>query len=144
MTLDDIMNEWEKDKSMDSTSLDSESLKIPDLHHKYHKMLSAENAVLRRMAARVEEVKTLRWLNFSGKLDEDTLKKYNWEPFDLKVMKQDTQRFVDGDPILNKYVIELGDQKEKIELIKSIMSQINNRSFQINNAIKWQQFLTGQ
>ena len=144
MTIAEIENEWLKDKDMDSTALDKESLKIPDLHHKYHKMLSAENAVYRRMAARVEEVKTLRWMYFSGKLDEDTLKKYDWEPFDLKVMKQDTQRFVDGDPVLNKYVIELGDQKEKVELIKSIMSQLNGRSFQINNAIKWQQFLNGQ
>jgi hypothetical protein len=143
MTLSDIEDEWQKDKAMDSTALDVESLKIPDLHHKYHKMLSAENAVYRRMMARVEEVKTLRWMYFSGKLDEDALKKYEWDPFDLKVMKQDTQRFVDGDPVLNKYVIELGDQKEKIDLIKSIMSQVNNRSFQINNAIKWQQFLTG-
>ena len=143
MTLSGIEDEWQKDKAMDSTALDVESLKIPDLHHKYHKMLSAENAVYRRMMARVEEVKTLRWMYFSGKLDEDALKKYEWDPFDLKVMKQDTQRFVDGDPVLNKYVIELGDQKEKIDLIKSIMSQVNNRSFQINNAIKWQQFLTG-
>ena len=143
MTLSDIEDEWQKDKAMDSTALDVESLKIPDLHHKYHKMLSSENAVYRRMMARVEEVKNLRWMYFSGKLDEDALKKYEWDPFDLKVMKQDTQRFVDGDPVLNKYVIELGDQKEKIDLIKSIMSQVNNRSFQINNAIKWQQFLTG-
>ena len=76
MTLSDIENEWEKDKNVDSTALDKESLRIPDLHHKYHKMLSAENAVYRRMAARVEEVKTLRWMYFSGKLDEDTLKKH--------------------------------------------------------------------
>tara|TARA_R100000951_G_C2586218_1_gene163523 strand:+ start:381 stop:815 length:435 start_codon:yes stop_codon:yes gene_type:complete len=144
MTLDDIMSEWEKDKKMDSTALDRESLNVPELHHKYHKLLSEENKLYRRMSARVEELRAVRWMYFSGKLDEDTLDKNGWEPFDLKVVKQDVQRFIDGDSVLNKYVIELGDQKEKIDLIKSIMSMISNRSFQINNAIKWNQFLTGQ
>lgn len=144
MTIDDIMSEWDKDKKIDSTTLDTESLRVPELHHKYHKMLNEENRVHRRMIARIDELRVIRWQYFTGKLDQDTLVKNGWEPFDLKIVKQDVQRFMDGDTVLNRYSVELGDQKAKIDLIKSIMTMVSNRSFQINNAIKWQQFLSGQ
>ena len=38
MTLDQIMDAWREDSTVDSTELGLESLKIPELHSKYLKI----------------------------------------------------------------------------------------------------------
>ena len=47
MTLDQMMEEWRKDSSIDTTELGNESLKIPELHSKYLKIYFEERKKLK-------------------------------------------------------------------------------------------------
>ena len=47
MTLDQLMEEWRKDATIDSTELGTESTKIPELHSKYLKLYFDERRVLK-------------------------------------------------------------------------------------------------
>ena len=38
MKLEEIQESWSSDSQIDDTELDNESLKIPDLHHKYSRI----------------------------------------------------------------------------------------------------------
>ena len=49
MRIDDIMAEWEKDATIDKVDLDTESLKIPNIHAKWLKILSGERQKLRAL-----------------------------------------------------------------------------------------------
>ena len=76
----------------------------------------------------------------TGKADPE---EYQNENFDLKVLRQDVDKFLDADDSIIK-------QRQKIEYLKQIckfcedtLKQINNRTFQIKNAIEWKKFTEG-
>lgn len=144
MDLDQIFSEWDKDRSIDNTALDKASLDIPYLHGKYLKLYTHENSVLKRMTAAFKREELIRFNYYSGKLSEEELKDNQLEPFNLKVMRQDVPRYLEADKKLNGMTLQMELQKEKIDALKSILNMISNRSFQINNAIKWNQFLSGE
>ena len=77
---------------------------------------------------------------YTGKADPE---EYQNENFDLKVLRQDVDKFLDADDSIIK-------QRQKIEYLKQIckfcedtLKQINNRTFQIKNAIEWKKFTEG-
>ena len=68
---------------------------------------------------------------------------YKDSNFDLKVLRQDVDKFIDADEDIIK-------SRQKIEYLKQIcgycestLKQINNRTFQIKNAIEWKKFTMG-
>lgn len=143
MKLEDIFKEWGCDCKVDDVALDKESLKIPTLHNKYLKMYTSENLNLKRMMHQYKEMERDKFEYYSGKMCEEDLAERGWDQFDHKLLKQDIPRYLDSDPILIEMLLKIDYQKEKVEAIKSILSSINSRSFNIGNAIKWQQFLNG-
>lgn len=143
MKLEDIFKEWGCDCKVDDVALDKESLKIPTLHNKYLKMYTSENLNLKRMMHQYKEMERDKFEYYSGKMCEEDLTERGWDQFDHKLLKQDIPRYLDSDPILIELLLKIDYQKEKVEAIKSILSSINSRSFNIGNAIKWQQFLNG-
>ena len=51
--------------------------------------------------------------------------------------------YLDADPELDKLQSKLVYQKEKINYLESILKSLNNRTFQIKNAIEWKKFTHG-
>ena len=143
MKLEDIIKEWSQDCKIDTIALDKESLRIPTLHNKYLKIYTSENLLLRKMTHNFKEMERDKFEYYSGKMCEEDLKERNWDQFDHKLLKQDIPRYLDSDSDLIKLLLKIDYQKEKVETVKSILSSINSRSFNISNAIKWQQFLNG-
>jgi hypothetical protein len=143
MKLEDILSEWAKDSKIDNTELDKESLKIPSLHNKYLKMYTSENLKLKRMMHDFKDLERDKFEYYSGKMCQEDLTERGWSQFDHKLLKQDIPRYLESDRELITILLKIDYQREKVETVKSIMSSINGRSFNINNAIKWQQFLNG-
>ena len=46
MKLEEIQESWSSDSQIDDTQLDNESLKIPELHHKYYRIFQTKNSNL--------------------------------------------------------------------------------------------------
>ena len=143
MKLESILALWEQDSKVDRLELDKESLKIPSLHNKYLKIYSTENLQLKKMIHELKELERNKFEYYSGKLSEEELGEFGWEQFDHKLLKQDIPRYLESDADIINLLLKIDYQKEKVEAVKSIMSNINGRSFNIGNAIKWQQFLNG-
>ena len=49
MKLEDIMDQWKQDASIDNTDLGEESLQIPNLHAKYMEIYTKEKKTLREL-----------------------------------------------------------------------------------------------
>ena len=143
MKLESILALWEQDSKVDRLELDKESLKIPSLHNKYLKIYTQENLLLKKMTHEFKEMERNKFEYYSGKLSEEELSEFGWEQFDHKLLKQDIPRYLESDADIINLLLKIDYQKEKVEAVKSIMSNINGRSFNIGNAIKWQQFLNG-
>tara|TARA_B100001013_G_scaffold309464_1_gene213867 strand:+ start:38 stop:478 length:441 start_codon:yes stop_codon:yes gene_type:complete len=145
MTLEEIQKLWSSDSQLDDSQLDNESLKIPELHHKYFRIFSDEKLKLIRMYSKQKELRRLKWLYYTGKLDQNTLENLNWQVFDLDIKKNknDLEMFIESDKDILELFEKIAYQKEKNEYLESIIKSLNTRGFQIKNAIEWKRFTMG-
>jgi hypothetical protein len=143
MKFDDIMDLWQQDANMDNSELGEESLKIPQLHHKYYKMLVQEGLLLKKYEQDYKAMNRLKFEYYMGVLDEETLREHDWEPFQLKVLKQDLSTYIDSDADMQTIQAKIDIQKQKIAFLESVIKMVSNRGFLIKNAIDWERFKVG-
>ena len=81
-----------------------------------------------------------KWQYYTGKADPEI---YIDKPFDYKVLRQDVDKYMDADPDLIKISSKFDYYQVMISFLDSILKTINNRTYQIKNAIEWQKFIRG-
>ena len=81
-----------------------------------------------------------KWQYYTGKADPEI---YIDKPFDYKVLRQDIDKYMDADPDLIKISSKIEYYQVMINFLDSILKTINNRTYQIKNAIEWQKFIRG-
>jgi len=142
--LSDLKIMIEKDMSINPTDLDRESLNIPQLHNKYLMILMDEKLVLKKYESDLKVLNKNKWLYYSGKISQEQLDLLGWEPFELSLIRQDLDRFIDSDEdivvLTNKYEL----QKEKVNYLESVIKIISNKAWNIRSAIDWIKFTQGQ
>ena len=141
LNLDMIQSMWEEDSKIDIDNLHEESLKVPQLHSKYHEMMN--NLILLR--AKAEQLKKNirhdRYEYFSGKADPDV---YVENPFPKKIRDKDTmQKYLDADEKLSEALMKIQYYDTMISYLDSILKQVSNRTYQIKNSIEWHKFQAG-
>ena len=140
MTLDELQAQAEKDLKIDDTELDLESLKTPQLHSQYLKTYSTYALMLKKAEGEYSKLHIKKWLFFTGKAEPEEYKEKN---FDLKVLRQDVDKFIDSDDEIIKLKQKIEYLKQICHYCESTLKQINNRTFQIKNAIEWKKFTMG-
>ena len=140
MNLEEIQAQAEKDLKLDDTELDIESLKTPELHNKYLKLLSKFSLLLKKADSDYAVLHRDKWEYYTGKADS---KVYMEKPFDLKILRADVDKYLlsDSEIILLSQKIEY--LRTVVNHIEQVLKQINNRTFQIKNAIEWNKFQAG-
>ena len=144
MDISEIRKLVADDMPIDDTELDIESMTIPQLHSKYLNFYLDEKLVLQKLNSDYYRLKKTKWEYYTGKLDDEQLKEYGWEPFQFKILKQDIDLYMDSAEDLQKLSNKVAYQKEKINYLDSILKSINNRQWNIRNAIEWRKFINGQ
>jgi len=140
MNINELKEMCVKDTKIDITDLDGYSVSIPEMANKYHQLAYLEKNLLRYLKSEYKIIKLSRWKYYSGKADP---KEYEEEPFDLKVLKNDMDLFLDGDVQVLTIKNKMEEQEEKVKLIEETAKVIQNASFNISNTIKWKKFLAG-
>ena len=141
--IEDIQDMWNEDCQIDDLELDHESLKIPQLHSKYIRLYTNESRHLNKMFETHKILVRDKLEYYQGKMCEEDLADRNWEPLDVRILKSDIPRYIEGDQQVVKNLIQISDQKEKVALLKSIVDSVNRRSYYIGDAIRWKQFISG-
>lgn len=143
MKLEDIQDEWGRDCRIDRSELGAESLRTPELHHKYFKLLSAERLRLRALE---EDQKRLRRekheLYSQGPSKEQAAAGARLPPKGV-VLKSEVPMYVESDEDVSAMALRIALQKEKLEFLESVVKTIANRNFMIKNAIDWERFVSG-
>lgn len=143
MLIREIENEWEVDSVVNDINLDVESTRTHGLHFKYYVILNDEKKGLFKLEAEYKVLRLDKWEYFMGVLDEEKLKARNWLPSGLKILKSNVNLYLESDAEIIKKDVEISIQEQKIEFLKSIIDQINRRSFFIKNAIDFKKFTNG-
>jgi hypothetical protein len=140
--IDDLLAEWAKDSVIDRTEPGKALLDIPKLHSKYLNILSNHRLLIRDAEFKYNRMKKIKWEYYTGKLDDDQLAKYGWEPFPF-VLKSDITTYLDADEDLSKYLAQRRMHEEIVEVCMSIMKELGARTFQLKDFISWEKFIQG-
>ena len=141
MDLDKIQEMWQKDSVIDPDNLHDESLKIPQLHSKYHTVYNTIMLLRERAQESYNRVKLERYNYYTGKA---TAEVYAEEPFPYKVREKDAiQRYLEADEKLSAVDMKIKYYNVTLKFLEEIIKNVSNRTYQIKNAIEWQKFQAG-
>ena len=143
MKLDDYFDLWSQDSKIDRTELGEESIKIPQLHHKYYKHFSVERLTLTKLQEQLKSLKKDKFEYFSGVMAEEDMVDRGWEPNQLRILKSDLNMYIEADKEIIDHTLKIAYTKEKVSFLEDVLRALNTRSFQISNAIKWEEFKVG-
>jgi hypothetical protein len=140
--LEEIITQWERDSVIDQTEPGKEIIEIPKLHNKYNKYLSLHNLAAIKAGIEFDRVKRIKWEYYTGKLDQEELVKYGWEPFRF-VLKSDISVYMEGDEDLNKIKRKKSYHEEAAKFCQNIMKELQSRTYQLRAFMDWEKFIQG-
>jgi hypothetical protein len=141
--LDLILKEWEKDADMDQTEPGKELLKIPKLHNKYLTVLTKHKMASKRAHFEHSRMKKVKWEYYSGKLSQEELSQYGWEPFNFK-LKSDIPLYLESDNDLIHLLEKKIYHDEVVSVCEAIMGELKQRAWELKSYIDWERFIGGQ
>ena len=141
ITLEDLQEMWEKDAKIDRDNLHDESLNVPSLHAKYFELYNTIFLLRKKAEQQRKNIRHERYEYFSGKADPDV---YIENPFPKKIRDKDTMtKYLDADEKLSTSSLKIDYYVTMLVYIESILKVIQNRTFQIKNAIEFMKFNSG-
>ena len=141
MNLETLQSMWEKDSQIDADNLHTESLKVPALHAKYHEMFNNFLLLRKKAEQQRKNIRHERYEYYSGKADPEV---YIDNPFGKKIRDKDTMtKYLDADEKLSNSSLKIDYYDTMLVYLESILKVIQNRTFQIKNAIEFMRFNSG-
>jgi hypothetical protein len=139
--LDTIQKMWEEDSKIDVDNLHTESLNIPSLHAKYFDIYNNIILLKKKAEQQKKNIRHERYEYFTGKADPDV---YVENPFPKKIRDKETlQKYLDADEKLSSVCLKVEYYDTMLNYLESILKVIQNRTFQIKNAIEFIKFTAG-
>ena len=139
--LEAIQEMWEKDAKIDRDNLHEESLNIPSLHAKYFELYNTIFLLRKKAEQQRKNIRHERYEYFSGKADPEV---YQKDPFGKKIRDKDTMtNYLDADEKLSNSSLKIDYYDTMLVYLESILKVIQNRTFQIKNAIEFMRFNSG-
>lgn len=141
LDLDEIQKMWEKDAHIDMDNLHQESINVPMLHAKYFEIYNTVILLKKKSEQSRKNIRHERYEYFTGKADPDV---YIENPFPKKIRDKDTlQKYLDADEKLSQVSLKIEYYDTILNYLESILKVIQNRTYQIKNAIEFLRFQAG-
>ena len=141
MNLDQLKEESRKDLIIENKEqLGSESLKNQKIKLKYLDQRSRFQLLLQKANGDYQRMYREKWEYYGGKAD---VKVYVAKPFDLKVLKNDLAMYISSDEEVIELMDKIGYLEIVIKYIDGVIKSIDNRGWDIKNAIEWKKFEAG-
>ncbi len=140
--IEELLEMWRKDSDIDRTEPGKALLDIPKLHSKYLNILSRHRLLAKESDFKLNKMRILKWEYYTGKLDEEQLKQYGWEPFPY-VLKTEVNNYIEADDDINKRMAVKALHEEIVDVCSAILKELNSRTFQLRDFIAWEKFIQG-
>ena len=141
VTLEELQEMWEKDAKIDRDNLHEESLNVPSLHAKYFELYNTIFLLRKKAEQQRKNIRHERYEYFSGKADPEV---YQKDPFGKKIRDKDTMtKYLDADEKLSNSSLKIDYYDTMLVYLESILKVIQNRTYQIKNAIEFMRFNSG-
>ena len=140
MNLDELKLQVERDLKVDDEHLDTESLKNQEIKAKYLDIKSKYELLLFKAKGEYKKLYREKWEYYGGKADA---KVYVSKPFDIKVLKTDLSVYITSDEDIINAENKIGYLETVVDYTKGVIKSVDNRGWDIKNAIEWKKFEAG-
>ena len=141
ITLESLQEMWVKDAEIDRDNLHDESLNIQSLHAKYFELYNTVFLLRKKAEQQRKNIRHERYEYFSVKSHPSV---YIENPFPKKIRDKDTmQKYLDADEKLSNVSLKIDYYDTMLVYLESILKVIQNRTYQIKNAIEFMRFQSG-
>ena len=140
MNLEELKLQVSQDLKVDDEHLDTESLKNQEIKATYLDHKSKFELLLFKAKGDYKRLYREKWEYYGGKSDA---KIYASKPFDLKVLKTDLGVYISADEEIIDAENKIGYLETVVDYIKGVIKSIDNRGWDIKNAIEWKKFEAG-
>ena len=140
MNLDELKLQVQRDLKVDNEHLDTESLKNQEIKATYLDHKTRYELLLYRAKGDYKRLYREKWEYYGGKADA---KIYASKPFDLKVLKTDLAVYITSDEEIINAENKVGYLETVVDYIKGVIKSVDNRGWDIKNAIEWKKFEAG-
>ena len=140
MNLDELKLQVSQDLKVDDEHLDTESLKNQEIKATYLDHKSKFELLLFKAKGDYKRLYREKWEYYGGKADA---KIYASKPFDLKVLKTDLGVYISADEEIIDAENKIGYLETVVDYIKGVIKSVDNRGWDIKNAIEWKKFEAG-
>ena len=140
MNLDELKLQVQNDLKVDDEHLDTESLKNQEIKAKYLDIKSKYELLLFKAKGEYKRIYRDKWEYYGGKADA---KVYVSKPFDIKVLKTDLSVYITSDEDIINAENKIGYLETVVDYIKGVIKSVDNRGWDIKNAIEWKKFEAG-
>ena len=140
MNLDELKLQVSQDLRVDDEHLDTESLKNQEIKAKYLDHKSKFELLLFKAKGDYKRLYREKWEYYGGKAEA---KVYVAKPFDLKVLKNDLAMYINSDEEVIQLMDKIGYLEIVVKYIDGVIKSIDNRGWDIKNAIEWKKFEAG-
>jgi Recombination, repair and ssDNA binding protein UvsY len=144
VNIDDLMKEWSSDSYIDSTSMEKETLKISYLHSKYLNIMSYHRHVIRKLEADYKIKKGLKEDYYAGRLSQEELEEYGWEPCQFVLSDPKVARKIETDKELINMLLKKVAHEEIVSYCEMVLKSLHNRTWDLGNYVKYQQLTLGK
>ena len=140
MNLDELKLQVQNDLQINDEHLDTESLKNQEIKATYLDHKSRYELLLFKAKGDYKRMYREKWEYYGGKADA---KIYASKPFDLKVLKTDLSVYITSDEDIINAENKIGYLETVVDYIKGVIKSVDNRGWDIKNAIEWKKFEAG-
>ena len=140
MNLEELKLQVQNDLRVNDEHLDTESLKNQEIKAKYLEHKSRFELLLFKAKGDYKRLYREKWEYYGGKADA---KIYATKPFDLKVLKTDLSVYISADEEIIDAENKIGYLETVVDYIKGVIKSVDNRGWDIKNAIEWKKVEAG-
>ena len=140
MTLDELKIQVQNDLKVDNEHLDTESLKNQEIKATYLDHKTRYELLLFKAKGDYKRIYRDKWEYYGGKADA---KIYVSKPFDIKVLKTDLSVYITSDQDVIDAENKIGYLETVVDYVKGVIKSVDNRGWDIKNAIEWKKFEAG-
>ena len=147
MDIQEVLDMWAIDGTIDEFKLDDTTIKNAVLHSKYLSLITIAKLKKKQRKLEYNTLLKNKWLYYNGKLSQAQIDIFGWEydPFGglHKPLKGEMNYYYDADEDIQKAQAELEYHNVLVDTLKEILDTIRWRHNQIGNIIKWRSFEAG-
>ena len=141
MNLETLQEKWKVDSEIKDGEYDKESIRIPQLHMRYMEFYNTFSLMKKDRESEMRGLWKEKWIYYKGKAPT---KIYKDTPFDFKLTtKEEINMFIEADEDVRKLQLKIDYIEQVLFFLDGVLRQINNRNYQIKNAIEWTRFQSG-